>query len=103
MWDATFEGTLGHGGVEKVPFQRLKGPSTNGDFMAFNWDFTGFSMVISWSSNGVTPKWMVYNGKSHLEMDDDWGSPYVTKLRHRKTWTYKVIPSSYNLVYPHEL
>ena len=25
------------------------------------------------SINGGTPQWMVYNGKSHLEMDDDWG------------------------------
>ena len=25
--------------------------------------------------HGVTPKQMVYNGESHLEMDDDWGYP----------------------------
>ena len=24
------------------------------------------------SINGGTPKWMDYNGKSHLQMDDDW-------------------------------
>ena len=24
---------------------------------------------------GGTPKWLVYNGTSHLEMDDDWGYP----------------------------
>ena len=23
--------------------------------------------------------WMVYKGKSHLEMDDDWGYPYFRK------------------------
>ena len=29
-----------------------------------------FNMGVS--INGGTPKWMVYKGKSHLEMDDDW-------------------------------
>ena len=28
---------------------------------------------MGFSMNGGTPKWMVYMGKSHLEMDDDWG------------------------------
>ena len=28
---------------------------------------------------GPTPKWLVYTGKSHLEMDDDWGYPYFRK------------------------
>jgi hypothetical protein len=31
------------------------------------------------SINGETPKWMVYNGKSCLEMDDDWGYPDFRK------------------------
>ena len=28
-------------------------------------------------SNGATPRWMVYKGKYHLEMDDDWGYPIL--------------------------
>ena len=29
---------------------------------------------------GVAPKsWMVDTGKSHLEMDDDWGYPYFRR------------------------
>ena len=32
-------------------------------------------MGVSW--NGGTPKWKVYNGKSHLEMDDDWGFRFL--------------------------
>ena len=28
------------------------------------------------SMNCGTPKWLVHEGKSHLEMDDDWGYPY---------------------------
>ena len=27
----------------------------------------------------VPLQWMVYKGKSHLEMDDDWGYPYFGK------------------------
>ena len=35
-------------------------------------------MVVS--KNGGTPhSWMVYKGKSHVEMDDDWGYPYFRK------------------------
>ena len=30
------------------------------------------------SINGGSTKWMVYKGKSHLEMDD-WGYPYFRK------------------------
>ena len=26
-------------------------------------------------SHGATPKWLVYEGKSHLEMDENWGTP----------------------------
>ena len=43
----------------------------------------GSSMVISWEMlgdelffffhGGYRNSWLVYNGKSHLEMDDDWG------------------------------
>ena len=28
---------------------------------------------------GSTPKWIVYQGKPHLEMDDDWGYAYFRK------------------------
>ena len=31
--------------------------------------------VVSSSSWG-SPNWLVYNGQSYLEMDDDWGYPY---------------------------
>ena len=34
----------------------------------------GVSMAM-----GAPQKWMVYEGKSHLEMDDDWGYPYFRK------------------------
>ena len=30
-------------------------------------------------SHGGSPKWFVCKGKSHLEMDDDWGYPYFRK------------------------
>ena len=30
-------------------------------------------------SRGYPNSWMVYKGKSHLEMDDDWGYPYLRK------------------------
>ena len=33
---------------------------------------------VGGSINGDTPKWMVYKGKYHLEMDDDWGYPYFS-------------------------
>ena len=33
--------------------------------------------VVSSSENGGTPQWLVYNGKSHLQMDDDWGYTYL--------------------------
>ena len=29
------------------------------------------------SFNGGTQKWLVYKGKPHLEMDDDWGYPII--------------------------
>ena len=28
---------------------------------------------------GYPHSWMVYSGKSHLEVDDDWGYPYLRK------------------------
>ena len=28
------------------------------------------------SINGYTQKWLIYQGKSHLQMDDDWGYPH---------------------------
>ena len=31
------------------------------------------------SINCGTPKWLVHEGKPHLEMDDDWGYPYFRK------------------------
>ena len=31
------------------------------------------------SVNGGIPKWMVYKGKSHLEMDKNWGYPSFRK------------------------
>ena len=39
-------------------------------------------MGVSW--HGGTPKWMVYNGQSHIEMDDDWGYPHFGKPPYRK-------------------
>ena len=48
----------------------------------------GSSMVIGWEMlgdeffffhGGYRNSWLVYNGKSHLEMDDDWGYPYCRK------------------------
>ena len=35
-------------------------------------------MEVSINSCGNL-KWMAYDGKSHLEMDDDWGYPYFRK------------------------
>ena len=28
---------------------------------------------------GIPQKWVVFKGKSHLEMDDDWGYPHFRK------------------------
>ena len=38
------------------------------DLIGFIWGFP--------KSHGATPEWMVYNGKSHLEMDDSEVSPF---------------------------
>ena len=35
---------------------------------------------------------MVYNGKSHYKMDDDWGYPYVRKPPYNNMW-YGIIQS----------
>jgi len=34
---------------------------------------------MGFSINGCTPEWVVYNGKSQAEMDDDWGYPHFRK------------------------
>ena len=40
----------------------------------------GWMMLdVGVSINRGTPKWMVYIGKSHLEMDDEQGYPYFRK------------------------
>ena len=36
----------------------------------------GKPMAKSW---GIPQKWMVYKGKPHLEMNDDWGYPHLWK------------------------
>ena len=43
------------------------------------------------------PKWMVYNGKSHLEVDDDWGGyPYFRNPSYGKNTLLRVIPTMAN-------
>ena len=41
----------------------------------------GQPITIIWGfpKMGVSPKWLVYKGKSHLEMDDERGTPYFRK------------------------
>ena len=29
--------------------------------------------MLGISLNGAIPKWLIYHGKSHEKMDDDWG------------------------------
>ena len=38
--------------------------------------------------------WLVYEGKSHLEMDDDWGYPYFRK----PTYTNNSVHHSYTIM-----
>ena len=41
----------------------------------------GFARSIhgGFQSHGDNPKWLGYNGESHLEMDADWGYPHLWK------------------------
>ena len=42
-------------------------------------------LLMEVSINRGTPKWTVHKGKSHLEMDDEQGYPYL-----RKPYIYNV-------------
>ena len=45
--------------------------------------FASFCTHGGFHSHGATPKWTVYSGKSHLEMDDDCGWNHVRKPPHK--------------------
>ena len=49
---------------------------------AIRYESTKHLLLIYYSfggfqSMGVPQKWLVYQGNSHLEMDDDWGYPHI--------------------------
>ena len=52
------------------------------------------------SINGGTHKWMVYRGKSHLEMDDDWGYPHFGKPSYTKKMSSKRLRTAHSFPDP---
>ena len=63
--------------------------ASNHDKYGDHW-FKGYDHVrqfmIIWGCSfmGYPNSWMVYKGKSHLQMIDDWGYPHVTKPPYRE-------------------
>ena len=49
----------------------------NSDSMGYLWYFMG----KLWDINGGIPKWLVYRGKSYLEMDDLEVPPFIDPLK----------------------
>ena len=77
-------------------FKWLESETGNG-----SWTFHEYGDFLKWD----TPKWLVCNRKSHLEIDDDWGyshlwkPPYRRKSEepfasiHRSTWAWFPLPT----------